>query len=338
MRASWIWPPAGSSTARYDLAVSEPAAAQPASAGFTVRPPWAQAPQHLRRTVHTVIANRLGPVRRERDVHGGMSPGPAVVLEAGFGRVTARVFVKAVSSSASQASYGYYRDEASALRDLPDTVPRPELVDVVHSGDWIALILDHVPGQAAGPPWTPDSIRRTDAALEIVASHRAPATVPPIADLARDLDGWERVSPFADRWERERAGRLAEAAGGWARWTIGDSTVHQDVRADNVLVSHDGAVLVDWSFCCAGSGVLDRARLAADIVCSGHSGGPVVARAAARAILNRTGETGWRFLIALAGMWRIRSTYPVDPIMPTMRRWQYHRSIALRPLIDEWLA
>jgi hypothetical protein len=108
--------------------------------------------------------------------------------------------------------------------------------------------------------------------------------------------------------------------------------VHQDIRADNAVVDHVAgrATLVDWSFGCSGAHWLDRARLAADIVCAGHQDGRSVALLSAVGILDSLPQDAARFVAALAGMWRYRSTLPGHP---SLRRWQYERALAVRPLL-----
>lgn len=115
--------------------------------------------------------------------------------------------------------------------------------------------------------------------------------------------------------------------------------MHQDVRADNAIVDLDSGIgtLVDWSFACAGAAWLDRARLAADIVCTVHADGSDAALKAASSIRDAINEQGIMFVAALAGMWRLRSTLPPIASLPTYRQWQLSRSIAVRPLLESRL-
>lgn len=59
------------------------------------------------------------------------------------------------------------------------------------------------------------------------------------------------------RWARERLVDLAAAEDGWARAAAGDTLVHGDVRADNVLLTHDRVVFVDWPWAARGAPWLD---------------------------------------------------------------------------------
>ena len=82
---------------------------------FTSRPAWRTAPADLRLGVERCAG---GSVVAARDVHGGMSPGPAAVLCLDTGL---QVFVKAIDRTVNAGSHQLYRQEAAALR-----VPLPQ--------------------------------------------------------------------------------------------------------------------------------------------------------------------------------------------------------------------
>ncbi|WP_250001140.1 phosphotransferase [Actinoplanes sp. M2I2] len=300
---------------------------------FAARPSWRDAPEALR----SAVAQACGsPVLGSRDLHGGMSPGPAGVLRLADGR---QVFVKAVSREASIASHRFYRQEATALSVMPSEAPAPKLLARIEVDGWCALVMSLAEGGPAGPPWTSDGVALVAAACEHIGRLPAPAGVPPIGDLLTDLDGWQRLADGdpgrLDRWERRHAEALAGLAAGWPAWTTGTALVHQDIRADNAVVDPRAgrAVLVDWSFACSGAGWLDRARLAADVVGTGHRDGPAAALRTATGLLGALPADAPGFVAALAGMWRYRSTLPAPPGHPTLRPWQRERSRLLRPLL-----
>jgi hypothetical protein len=291
------------------------------------RPPWTAAPAGLREQVELICGSAT---TSSDNVRGGMSPGPAAILALEDGR---RVFVKAVSRHVSAGSHRAYEREAIVLAALPPQTPAPTLLGHAECDGWLALVMTVAAGEPAGPPWTTHAVRLVAAACETVSALPAPAGVPEIGELLIDLDGWRKLPAMAmDEWEKRHAPALARLADGWQEWTAGETLVHQDVRADNAVVG-PAATLVDWSFGCAGADWLDRARLAADIVCSGHRDGPSAALGAALGILDSLPGEPARFVAALAGMWRYRSTRPALPGLPTLRRWQYERALAIRPLL-----
>ncbi|MEV4351125.1 phosphotransferase, partial [Actinoplanes sp. NPDC049596] len=212
--------------------------------------------------------------------------------------------------------------------------PAPELVGTAGAEGWFALVMSVAPGTAAGPPWSDDGTRLVGEACAVAGGLRAPDALPRIGELLTDLDGWDRLAGLDD-WEREHVATLAGHAQGWRDWTAGKFLVHQDVRGDNALVdvAAGRATLVDWSFACAGASWLDRARLAADLVAAGHRDGPAAALRAAGEVLSGLPEGASRFVVALAGMWRYRSTLPPLPGLPGLRDWQAARARALRPLL-----
>ncbi|XVU30223.1 hypothetical protein ACQPZJ_24980 [Actinoplanes sp. CA-054009] len=275
------------------------------------------------------------PVVSSRDVHGGMTPGPAVVLGLADGR---EIFVKAVPTSAT-GSCRAYRREAIALAALPPSAPAPTLIGSAEIDGWFALIMTRVAGAPAGPPWDDRAARLVATACARIGSLSAPAEVPPIGELLTDLDGWDRLpDELRDGWEREHAPKLARIARRWPEWTAGRALVHQDVRADNALIGDEAATLVDWSFGCSGASWLDGARLAADVVAAGHRDGPEAALRVAGQTLAGLPEGASRFVAALAGMWRFRSTLPPLAGLPTLRGWQAARARALRPLLERLAA
>ena len=87
------WPCTGG---RYGAAVT----------GFTRRLPWASLDVTVRAVVEeTVLASVGSAIQDARDVHGGMSPGPAAVLTTADGQ---QVFVKITSSELNERSYELY--------------------------------------------------------------------------------------------------------------------------------------------------------------------------------------------------------------------------------------
>ncbi|WP_433294391.1 phosphotransferase [Actinoplanes sp. CA-030573] len=268
-----------------------------------------------------------------------MSPGPAAVLTLGDGD---RVFVKAMSTAASASSHRLYQQEADILRIIPAIVPAARLRAVVECGDWIALVLDAVAGQVAGPPWTTTAVIAAAGVCAAVADVRAPTGVPAVVERLPDLDGWTKLArgrASLSDWESRHIERLAAVTTGWRHWTSGPHLSHHDVRGDNIIIrAGDGrAVLVDWGYASHGAPWLDRALLAADVVAAGHEDGTDTARHQALELLSDQPAEAARFVIAQAGMWRRNSTLPPHPGMPTHRRWQHQRAIALQPLIEDLL-
>jgi hypothetical protein len=285
------------------------------------------------------VRDRVGVVVDVHDVTGGMTPGPAAVLTLAGGE---QVFVKAMSQTINLDSYCLYRHEATVLPVLPPSVPAARLHTTVEAGDWIALIMDAVPGPLAGPPWTTPAVHAAADTCRILAGTLAPQALPPALERLPDLDGWAKLAAHPEgltRGERRHIDGLATATTRWRDWTSGRQLCHRDVRGDNIILDPAGgrAVLVDWGCACSAAPWLDRALLAAEVMAAGHEDGPQTARDLAFGLLAGQPIEATRFVIAQAGMWRQNSTLPEHPGMPTHRQWQRDRAAALQPLLEDLL-
>lgn len=315
--------------------------------GFTRRLPWTSLDAGVRAVVEEAVQASLGSaVEAARDVHGGMSPGPAAVLTTADG---GQVFVKITSSELNQRSWQLYAEEIAAYHALAHlALPMPELLSVVENGPWVGLVLTLAPGRNPGPPWDLEALDHVVQACDRLQV-RAPDGLPPVLDRLPNLDGWTELAASPDElpagWLREDAARCAELVQGWQRWTVGTTLAHNDCRCDNVLVTDGGAVtLVDWNFASAAAPWLDRAQLAADVVASrvitmdedhaqdgdDASDGTL---AASLGLLSTVPEDASRFVVALCGMLLSNSRKPPHPALPTMRAWQATRAGRLVPLV-----
>jgi len=109
--------------------------------------------------------------------------------------------------------------------------------------------------------------------------------------------------------------------------------VHGDLRADNVLLTPSGAVIVDWPAACRGSALLDLALLAPSVA---MQGGPTPRELLARTTAGRGAEIEvlTPLVCAFAGYLTERSLQPPPPGLPTLRAFQAAQAVeAVR-----WLA
>lgn len=291
--------------------------------GFTVRPPWGSLPLDVRLAVDAALG---APVRAAQDVHGGMSPGPAALLDLADGR---RVFAKASSAAVNETTVALYRRELNVLAVLPRGTPAPTLVAAVETAGWLAVVTTAVPG-ASPPGWHRTAVSATLAALDALPA--APQQLTSLRTVAPALDGWADLAagrvPAQDAWESSNAAALAQVESGWEDWTGGDRLTHADLRTDNLVLTPDGtAVLVDWAYGCAAAAWVDRALLAGDIAAGGRT-------QAAVDLLATLPDGAARLVVADAGMLRRNSTRPPHPGLPTFRSWQRARYQALRPLLE----
>jgi hypothetical protein len=299
---------------------------------FTPRAAWADTPAEVR----TAVAEALGaPIAEHTDLHGGMSPGPAAGLRLADGR---QVFVKAVSAEVRAHNHRMIRQEAEILDILPASVPAPRRLATVEHGPWIALATTWAAGGGEAS-WTDASIAAVAGACRTASGHRAPGVLPPVAARIFDFDGWARMLAIGagDEWEAAYVERAADFVAGWEGWTAGDALVHRDIRLDNTAIGAE-AVLLDWAYAAAGAPWIDLAQLAADVVGTGHVDGPQAATEQAYELLRTLPPDASRFVVGLAGMWRIKAATVPDGVMPGIAVWRRARSAALRPLVTRLLA
>lgn len=222
---------------------------------------WTELPPELRSAVE---AGAGAPVRSATSQPGGFSPGFASVLRLSDGR---SVFVKAVNRARNPDSPDMHRREARVLAALPASVPAPRLLWSHDDGDWVALMTEAVTGASPAQPWRPDQLATYLATAAELAARLTPAPVPAPSIqeyFAEDFTGWRwmaggsgGVVPLG-RWASRRLDRLAEIELTWPEAATGDTLLHADLRADNVLLTGDGAaVVVDWPHACIGAAWID---------------------------------------------------------------------------------
>ena len=303
-----------------------------------VRIPYAQAPVQ----VHRWVESRLGgSVVDVVDCVGGMSPGPAARVRTSSGTAA---FVKACGTHLHPATPDLLRDEARVLSALPEHTSLPRLLDVDDDGDWVVLLIEDLPGAPPPAPW-----RRTD----LARVSDAMAAVRPVLDTLH-LDGLPAAaesSPiFHTRW-RELAGRLDLVGPWWAEHhdelaehaeragdlIAGDAIVHWDIRADNVVLTPDRTVLIDWAQARHAAAWMDHALLALDCSMTG-SEVTTAALAATDPVLRDRDPTDLLALAAAAAMAFVsRSTQPAAPGLPTMPATCARWAEGLRPYLAEAL-
>jgi hypothetical protein len=200
------------------------------------------------------------PVVAEESCELGFTPGFAAVLTCEDG---SRHFVKAASAKAQRGSALSYRAEIAVLRSLHPSLPAPRLLWSIDA-DWVALSTTYAGGRTPSLPWVGPELDACLDALETAATLLTPApfAAPPVEkEFAEWPDYWAWVLP---RDHRDQARELAE---GFAAHCAGDTLVHCDVRADNLLLLGDpdnlNAEILDWTFPAEGAAWLDTVTLLA---------------------------------------------------------------------------
>ncbi len=283
------------------------------------------------------------PVIEARDKPGGFSPGMAARVRCADGT---EWFVKAASAEVNPHTPRLHRQEANVLAGLDPLIaagrlPVPRLHGTAESGPWFALVVEDVAGRQPALPWRDGELGAVLAALDRMTATLTPApvTVPAISEyLGTDFTGWRALSrtPGDDRidpWSRARLPELAALEATWAAHAAGETLLHADLRADNLLLARDGVMIVDWPHACRGDAVVDLVFFAPSVA---MQGGPEPAALLARSQAGRTAspEALKAVVCALAGYFTERSLRPAPPGLPTVRRFQAAQGEVAR----RWLA
>jgi aminoglycoside phosphotransferase (APT) family kinase protein len=282
------------------------------------RLPWEAVPEEVRRTIEQRLGSSVATATTQP---GGFSPGAAVRLELADGR---RFFAKAVGSAPNPDSPGFHRREARFAAALPPTTPAPEFLFAVEHREWVALVFEDVDGHEPRLPWREDELDRVlDAFTDLSrALTPAPIEAPPVAAALDDLfNGWRTLESPVDDWASAHLEDLCTLEAGWAEAAAGETLLHCDVRADNILLTPDRVVFVDWPHACIGAAWID---LLAFLPSVAMQGGPPPWRVFESHPVGRgvPSERLHRVLAALAGFFLQRSTLPPQPGLSTLRDFQ----------------
>lgn len=227
---------------------------------WSTRIGWDDLPAHVRAGVERILG---APVEESIGQQGGFSPGTADRVRTTTGR---RAFVKAVNAALNEASPGIHRKEAAITAALPASLPVASLIGTYDDGDWIALVLIDVEGRHPHVPWHADELNAVLDALLSLARTPLPQSLQHLPKLEQELAdkfaGWTRVRSDppgnCDHWVLANLDRLEQLAALGVKALTGDSLVHMDIRADNILMTAaNEAILVDWPWASIGSGWFD---------------------------------------------------------------------------------
>jgi Ser/Thr protein kinase RdoA (MazF antagonist) len=205
---------------------------------------------------------------------GGFSPGLAARLVLEDGR---RVFLKAVHEATNPDTPDIHRREARIVAALPPSAPAPRLLWTYDAGGWVALCFEDVDGRHPYEPWTEDDLALVVDALRQMADDLTPAPIDP-GDTAADgfrhtINGWQiarqRGETRLDDWALRHLDRLAELEAAAPQASAGDTLLHFDERADNILIAGRRVYLVDWPWARIGAPWVDWVAMAPSVAMQG---------------------------------------------------------------------
>jgi hypothetical protein len=310
---------------------------------------WDEMPARVRSAIEDRLGSRVVSARSQA---GGFSPGVAARLQLADG---GRVFVKAVCGSSNPDSRAIHRREARVAAALPSRVPAPALRWLWDDGEWVVLAFDDIDGRAPDLPWRAHELERVLDALHELATVLTPSPVPlePASEwLARLFGRWRRIADSPDRNGPDGNGPdghgpdghgpgetgsideerlpigirnvlddLVELESRWPESVRGDTLVHLDVRADNLLLTSDRVLVVDWPWAAVGAPWLDLVAMLPSVAMQGGPQPDDVWRAHPlhRGVDDDRVDS---FIAALAGLFVHDSLLPPPPGIPTLRAFQ----------------
>ena len=309
----------------------------PAAAG--VRPGWQEIPGRVREAVETRIGDRVAVAESSS---GGFSPGLAARLRTGDGR---RLFVKAVGPEPNPDSPALHRREAEVVDALPPAAPVPRLLWSLDEGEdgWVVLAFEDVEGRSPAEPWRPEELDRALEALAALAEFLTPSPLPP--ETVGRAGEWSVVSgghwrkvaeerpALLDGWSSRHLEKLVDLEAGAPEAAAGETLLHLDLRADNMLLSSDQVFVVDWPHARVGAAWADALFLAPSVA---MQGGPPPEE-----LLSRYPPAGCAdpdavtaVVAAIAGFFVGEGLQPGPPGLPTLRAFQAAQGEVAR----RWLA
>ena len=274
--------------------------------------PYEKTPDAVRAWVERVLG---GTVVSAVTQQGGFSPGGAARLVTTAGR---RAFVKAVGPELNPDTPTLFRREIDAMQAISGLPPAPLLYDVYDDGEWVALLLEDIDGYLPPHPWDPYDAARVLDALAELTSELQPSPWPdaPIAAVRSEafLSRWDNViadGTAVPDWVAGREQEFADLARtGLKALAKGSGLAHWDLRADNILLTDNRVVFIDWAHAALAPPWADQVILQADMRGSVQ-------------LPDLPDEDGTTGLIAAfaGGLWW-GSTQPAPPGLPTIRPWQ----------------
>ncbi len=310
----------------------------PPAAG--VRLGWDDLPEPIR----AGIAERLGgDVTDVQSQPGGFSPGLAALIETSGGR---RAFVKAAGPEPNLTSAEFHRREAVVAAALPADAPTSRLRWSWDTGadGWVVLAFDAIDGRSPEIPWKPDELGLVLAGLDRLSALLTPSPVP--ADIVGGIEGWgglaggwwRRAALFRpdglDGWSVRHAAALAELERAAPDAATGETLLHLDLRADNMLLTADGVRFVDWPHARLGAAWVDLAFLAPSVA---MQGGPAPDALMGRLAGARAPDDAalTAVVAAIAGFFTIQAVAPPPPGLPTLRAFQAAQGAVARAWLSQ---
>lgn len=301
---------------------------------------WDELPERIREEIEAWLEE---PVVSATTMSGGFSPGLAARLVTASGR---RVFAKAVSNGLNPMSPSLHRREILVASRLPATAPAPRLLwssDEDGGDEWVVLVFEDIEGRSPAQPWVASELDQVVDALNALTASLTPSPIPAsevgevttFGPLVRG--NWFRLKfddpPGVDPWVTRHLDRLIEAEDRVGEVLQGETLLHDDLRGDNMLLTDNGVVIVDWPHARVGAAWIDAVGFAPSV---SMEGGPEPEDLIARLDAPRNADPAHLTLgvITIAGFFTHQGSQPPVEGLPGLRAFQEAQGAVAR----RWIA
>ncbi|WP_055477528.1 phosphotransferase family protein [Sphaerimonospora mesophila] len=218
-------------------------------------------------TARAAVEDRFGTVTSAWSAEAGLTVGVAARLHAQAGSL----FLKAVPVR-SPALHHYDREQQANLL-LPEKVPAPRMLWSGHAAGWLMLLFEYVAGREADlTPGSPD----IPAVLDAVAGLGEALTPCPWQEAPSIEGKILGMRGYADKLLADpRDAGIGLCASALDLLDVealtGDTLLHADLHAENVLITPTRARIIDWSLACRGAAWVDAVWLVPRLIAAGHT-------------------------------------------------------------------
>lgn len=207
------------------------------------------------------------------------------------------------------------------------------------------LAFEDVDGQHPMQPWQIDELDRVISAMEDLSLLLTPSPLPDATvktagdEIATHIQGWRKLNEEkpsrldqVDDWSRRHIESLVAIEDTVAGALKGDTLLHCDIRADNILLAPGRTWFVDWPHARVGPPWLDVVCFAPSVI---MQGGPPPEQVVSRHSACRSdADAITAAIVALAGYFTRKAVQPPPPGLPTVRAFQDAQGVVAR----EWVA
>jgi hypothetical protein len=293
-----------------------------------VRRTWPDVPGRVKAEIERRVGSAVITTEPQS---GGFSPGLASILRFADG---SSLFVKGAGPEINPDTPGIYRREARIAPLLPISAHLPRIRWSLDEGDagWIVLAFDVVIGRQPHIPWIGKELDLVIDAMGQLGSDLTPSPIP--AEIIGRTDEhwglhtikrWPKVqSDFLDRaddWTRRNLERLIALEAASPAACAGETLLQVDMRADNILITNEGVVVVDWPQAKVGAAWIDAAAMAPSVALQNGPDPEDFLRRFPSAN-QASPESINAFVAMMAGYFTYQGMQPDPPGLPTVRAFQ----------------